>query len=459
MTIKQFKKRWLMSKIKPELFYMPVNKKETGIGRLVVWFYKYNTFNIDTEVFSTTGRTEFISAIAIVKNENGDVVYKTDGYSYSIITELPLGTYYVKIVSAYGVVLDEAFHKVVVDKNYEKTGESIFLKITLPFQIFQEKHFYINEAPTKVWEDDVKGDYVSCNSSLYLSRIEVSDKFTKEKYISFSGLNNTDIVGYKIYGKTCLNDSYKKEIWETHIDNAVFFRKYQTSTSVSNTYMIGAKPSGDYVEGDFETLAPYGIYSDYTVVANNAARHIEENHDIIVYDAYTEEIISQSHEKLSGYTNAGSPRPTTSYIVSRIEYEYNTYSSNPTYNFDSIDPVFFNNGNQLVYKQSNGSYNYIKTWNDYINLKDDLNNAEVLPLYDNDLQILKDNFNIESFRSQPYGGQNFISSDSTSYKIIKNQNNVVSGYVKFSENTLLEQNIYVTGFYFEVRSADYNDYF
>lgn len=462
MTIKQFKKRWLMSKIEPELFYMPAKKKDENIiGRLIIEFIPYDTFDIDTEEFSNT-RKRNIPAMIVIKNVKDEVVYKSEYYLNRVDILLPLGTYYVKVVKVRGYLLDEIFHEVIVDKNYITTREGSQLTIRLSFPIFQEKLTYIDEAPVKAWTNDNFSDegYVYHEASLYLSQIEFSDKFTKGKLLSYTSANAFAYSGFndKRYIKPCLKEKWKRDYWDIRTiadpsGQGVHFVKENTIITANKTPIYNAEINEDG--------------NGYNEKINNCiVQHIQRDENAKRYDYTTGVFISESNSLTDEYSNYGClPEINGLTTVDRVSYELNWYSSplvyHPITNLDGLNKQFFSQGNFIVYKYGS-SWDSITTWQDYEYYKERITNAsevEFVCLYDDDLQVAE-GVDIYNFYNQPYAGYfNFISSKNTPYYTITNSNNYCIGYIKCDENSLYEQYRYLVGFNIEHRSEDYDLYF
>lgn len=108
MNIKQFKKRWLMSKIEPELFYMPAGKKEKEVKyvSISIRFIMSNKYDLGTKDFMPLTQEDIsnydyqnCSCGCVIKTSKEEIVYlRRSTYSYHYLRNIKCGKYSIKIL-------------------------------------------------------------------------------------------------------------------------------------------------------------------------------------------------------------------------------------------------------------------------------------------------------------------------------------------------------------------------
>ena len=75
MNVKQFKRRWLQSKIEPELFYLPISKKILTEIEVFIGIRHYCEFDLST--IKWTNANQVMYSHIVVKNEEGNIVFNS----------------------------------------------------------------------------------------------------------------------------------------------------------------------------------------------------------------------------------------------------------------------------------------------------------------------------------------------------------------------------------------------
>lgn len=128
MNVAELKKRILRGFAQPELFWIPVKKKEETKTGSVTIGTRIPYYNVDTEEFDTSWQYwAWWNTQIVVKDMSGKIVYLTKkGYSYASqpINNIPYGKYKIKVIWAQygGVVLDNEWHEFVLN---DETNNSV----------------------------------------------------------------------------------------------------------------------------------------------------------------------------------------------------------------------------------------------------------------------------------------------------------------------------------------------
>lgn len=162
MNVKQFKRRWLNSKVEPELFYLPCGKRQKSADYIQLQFKEL----IYSNYYETLGEyPEYTDQILkLNKYQNGLLCsINSEAIFYNVkytplfkvkinnglitIRNIPYGTYHIKIIKGVGYTLQE-YTIVVNESNNRKCFVLELVRSYMKVEIGTEDR----ENPTKIYE-------------------------------------------------------------------------------------------------------------------------------------------------------------------------------------------------------------------------------------------------------------------------------------------------------------------
>lgn len=291
MNVKQFKRRWLHSKVEPELFYMSTEKMVKKKSKLIIYpvVFRVLTETLDGFYNSLTYTTvRYIKSFVefVITDLSGNILFKYDENNTTSINstrievEVNDGTYLLKILytKGYGIVNGEVQEVIVNgDTNFE-----------LKFYLRHFKAVTINDDNVEIYS--VKQDLavyidtvVDVNSASRLSQVDVYelkwDKWVKllnynctPMFLDTWGTATADktmtnfyMVGYttdvtitttsggmiEVQKRQCGN---KLSAWKNETPNTAASKIYEFENNVAY-----AATSNGYLNTAFVSLAPHEI--------------------------------------------------------------------------------------------------------------------------------------------------------------------------------------------------------
>ena len=88
LTIKQLKRRVVQGLVEPELFYMPLEKKEEKIQKLFISSRSYRVHNSTTESAYHGWEKYTVINIENIKLSNGDILLSNQKIAYKLHTKI-----------------------------------------------------------------------------------------------------------------------------------------------------------------------------------------------------------------------------------------------------------------------------------------------------------------------------------------------------------------------------------
>jgi len=143
LNVKQFKRRWLNSKIEPEMFYMPVKKREIKTPEFLINFYffqqVYDTNTQQKSIDPTLRDSAYVTIIII--NTETNAKYRNNGNSSRISVLLPVGKYKFKYISVKqcGSRVNDKWYFFKINNN----GEIVFSEPTFDVVLKNNRDLYI----------------------------------------------------------------------------------------------------------------------------------------------------------------------------------------------------------------------------------------------------------------------------------------------------------------------------
>lgn len=268
MTVNEFKRRWLLSKIRPELFYADLKRAEGKRGTLQIYLTTYAYYDIDkNDYYAAVPPNKYCinaSGAIVVKDAKNNVVYNSrvqngDGeYSNRVsfsIQNLPYGEYKVKVIRSKDCDPDSEWHNVVLSNEYQR--HYIMLK-------WQEESVYIVKT---YFDPDLEPPILIPHAHVFDRTGSEYDAVLKNVEYCKGGTRVDYYVGLRAH------DKIRSTVFEgsaASLYHAPFFHDSLLSMRVGNPYNSeSVKLSGLYVdifgnvagevEYEFSTPIPYAV--------------------------------------------------------------------------------------------------------------------------------------------------------------------------------------------------------
>lgn len=110
MNVKQFKRRWLNSKVEPELFYLPVKKEkeEEPVYSLRIWCKTF-AWRVDNKIVTIQRNDIACYAMFVIIDKNRGTIYRSYTYKYIHNVSLPEGEYKLRWIIVHPLPLRNSY--------------------------------------------------------------------------------------------------------------------------------------------------------------------------------------------------------------------------------------------------------------------------------------------------------------------------------------------------------------
>lgn len=128
MNVKQFKRRLVNGLVEPELFYMPVGKKETGT--VVIIQNVYTEYYPETNTYGNYQTRSDVACFVLINKSTGVIYYNSkktniSRYNPIEINDIPIGEYILKILFSYCKPTDGKYIRHITVSGNNVTTENI----------------------------------------------------------------------------------------------------------------------------------------------------------------------------------------------------------------------------------------------------------------------------------------------------------------------------------------------
>lgn len=246
MNVKQFKRRLVNGLVEPELFYMPVGKKDIPKGNLTIRLFTYTTYNLDTKQYeknkvATTGKIVVMDSMNnIIYNSKSDVRDSSFFYLYDI----SYGTYKIKIIKSNTGLVDNTWHTVIVNKKTQ------ICDITLPWvDIYKVDTYLKNEnIPTYIYNEPngSRINNVEAKGVLYDDYYEGDNLILTRRIINAYGGLDTEYISSDYYRKNTTSTVlflYPITQYSTYNMNYEIIAVHNSSSPVKNVSLANIQAS------------------------------------------------------------------------------------------------------------------------------------------------------------------------------------------------------------------------
>ena len=420
MNVKQFKRRWLQSKIEPELFYLPISKKILTEIEVFIGIRHYCEFDLST--IKWTNANQVMYSHIVVKNEEGNIVFNSTnqdistGYRFKLL--IPSSSekihIFVKIIS--GAVIDNIWHDIEIDITHYETIVS-----GIPFYQYsvicnQYPHCYLITHKTVDGRIDLKCFYSGASKSRF-----------KEAYLTEKNQYTLYYIGNNEMEKVCTVDNWdmldqfyaSEEGPEKRVTNLAFTTSNLPWNIKGSMQGIAIAPTGNTGGlGILYSRAGRVLPGDCFTIPSHVEREIYDEDDVFLGNSIMDITNIPTVTEITQVVNQGFPvYGIKSGKINNENAYVGGYKRSPRYAITQLNPdtkyikaKFTNNVTDSYYKNNKHGviYNlsHLELYNNNAYNSGNIYKAFRTSLFEN-LKILPINSN-ERIKEKAWGTTNYI---------------------------------------------------